>query len=121
MEPIPESERRTVQERLESHARTAWSERCARVKVRFHGNSVYVAAIEADPWVMPDASQAEIERIRQTPTKLCRLDWTGNPNSWGFAFYKYSDERYEPSMTLDGSFAGSPETCFDTAAQLYLQ
>ncbi len=32
-----------------------------------------------------------------------------------------SDERYEPSITLDGSFAGSPVTCFDTAAQAYLR
>ncbi|MCW8173472.1 hypothetical protein D8S78_22540 [Natrialba swarupiae] len=53
------------------------------------------------------------------PTKLCRLTWTGDPDSWGFAFYKYSDDRYEPSISLDGSFAGSPESCFDTAAQLY--
>jgi len=49
---------------------------------------------------MPDASEEEKERIRQTPTKLCRLTWTGDPESWIFAFYKYSDERYEPSIIV---------------------
>jgi hypothetical protein len=69
---------------------------------------------------MPDATKEEKERIRETPVKLCRLGWTGDPESWDFAFYKYSNGRYEPSITLDGSFSGTPETCFDTAAQAYL-
>ncbi len=81
---------------------------------------VYVNAFEKDLWILPNTSPEEQERIRQT-TKLCRLAWTGNPDSWEFAFNKYSDDRYEPSITLDGSFTGSPESCFDTAAQLYLQ
>lgn len=121
MVSIPEAIRRDLKNRLERHARTAWNERCARVDVRFRGEYAYVDVLENDPWVMPDASEEEKERIRQTPTKLCRLAWTGDPDSWGFAFYKYSDERYEPSITLDGSFAGTPETCFDTAAQAYLR
>ncbi len=121
MASIPESVCRPLQDRLEKHARTAWNERCARVQVRFRGEYAYIDAFESNPWVMPDASEEEKERIRQTPTKLCRLTWTGDPDSWVFAFYKYSDERYEPSITLDGSFTGSPESCFDTAAQAYLR
>ena len=120
MAPIPESVRRDLQDQLERHARTAWSERCARVEVRFHGEYAYVDAFERDPWMMADATEEEIERLKQTPTKLCRLAWSGNPDTWAFAFYKYSDERYELSITLDGSFAGSPESCFDTATQAYL-
>jgi hypothetical protein len=121
MAPIPALVRRMLTDRLETHARTAWGERCARVDVRFRGKYAYIDAVESDPWIRPDASEGEKERIRQTPTKLCRLTWTGDPDSWEFTFYKYSDERYEPSITLDGSFVGSPESCFDTAAQLYLQ
>ena len=120
MEPIPEQVRRTIPDRLDTHASTAWQQ-CSRVDVRFRGKYAYISAIETDPWIFPDATPEEEERIRQTPTKLCRLAWTGNPESWEFAFYKYSDDRYEPSITLDGSFTGSPESCFDTAAQLYLQ
>lgn len=121
MVSLPESERRKLQQRLASHARTGWDQRCRRVDVRFRGEHAYVDAFEADPWFMPDATEEEKDRIRQTPTKLCRLSWTGDPDLWVFAFYKYSDDRYEPSVTLNGSFVGSPESCFDTAAQLYLQ
>ncbi|RQG94487.1 hypothetical protein [Natrarchaeobius oligotrophus] len=121
MASIPEYIRRTLQDQIENHARTAWNERCARVQVRFRGEYAYIDAFESNPWMMPDASEEEKERIRHTPTKLCRLTWTGDLDSWAFAFYKYSDERYEPSITLDGSFTGSPESCFDTAAQAYLR
>ncbi|TYT61632.1 hypothetical protein FYC77_12235 [Natrialba swarupiae] len=121
MASIPTIERQKLGDRLETHARTAWDERCARVDVRFRGEYAYIDALESDPWIAPSVPEEEKERIRQMPTKLCRLTWTGDPDSWGFAFYKYSDDRYEPSISLDGSFAGSPESCFDTAAQLYLQ
>lgn len=121
MASIPQMERRALADRLEAHARTAWDKRCVRVDVRFRGEYAYIDALESDPWISPSASEKEQERIRQTATKLCRLTWTGDPDLWGFAFYKYSDDRYEPSISLDGSFTGSPESCFDTAAQLYLQ
>jgi len=121
MASIPEIARRQLTDRLETHARTAWGERCARVDVRFRGEYAYIDALERDPWISPTVTEQEMELIRETPTKLCRLTWTGDTDSWGFAFYKYSDRRYEPSISLDGSFAGSPESCFDTAAQLYLQ
>lgn len=121
MAPIPEQARRALTNRLDAHARTAWSERCARVNVRFRGEYAYIDAFESNPWFGPHTTEEDKERIRQTPIKLCRLAWTEDPDSWGFAFYKYSDDRYEPSIMLDGSFTGSPESCFDTAAQLYLQ
>ena len=121
MAAIPEKVRTTLRDRLENHARTAWNKRYARVEVRLRGEYAYIEATESDPWIRPDATEQEIKQIRQTPTKLCRLTWTGNADTWGFAFYKYSDDCYEPSICLEGSFAGSPESCFDTAAQLYLQ
>jgi len=121
MASIPQMERRKLADRVETHARTEWDERCARVDVRFRGEHAYIDAVESAPWIGPSVSKEEEKRIRETPTKLCRLTWTGDSDSWGFAFYKYSNGRYEPSISLDGSFVGSPESCFDTAAQLYLQ
>jgi hypothetical protein len=38
-----------------------------------------------------------------------------------FAFFKYSDEKYEPSFLPSGAFMGTPEEAFDCAAQVYLQ
>lgn len=36
------------------------------------------------------------------------------------AFYKYSDETYELCALKTGTFLGTPEEAFDTAAQVYL-
>ena len=30
-------------------------------------------------------------------TRICRLEYTGTLESWQFAIYKYSDERYDPA------------------------
>jgi hypothetical protein len=30
------------------------------------------------------------------PGPICRLEYTGSMHQWGFAIYKYSDERYDP-------------------------
>ena len=78
MAAIPEKVRTTLRDRLENHARTAWNKRCARVEVRFRGEYAYIEATESDPWVRPDATAQEIEQIRQTSTKLCRLTWKGS-------------------------------------------
>lgn len=52
---------------------------------------------------------------------LCRLEYLGRADEWGFAFYKYSDEKYERSVTLSGSFTGTPEECLDCSAMAYLR
>jgi hypothetical protein len=52
---------------------------------------------------------------------MCRLEWTGDMDSWEFAFHKYSGGRYEPSIVFDGPSGNSPEACFDCAAQIYLR
>jgi len=30
------------------------------------------------------------------PSPICRLKWNGKMDDWGFAVYKYSDNRYDP-------------------------
>jgi len=121
MVSIPEHVRHALEDRLEMHARTAGSERCASVNIRFRGQYAYVDVFDSDPWIMPGSTKEEQEQVRQTPVKMCRLGWTGDMESWEFAFYKYSDGRYEPSMLFDGSSSSSPEACFDCAAQIYLR
>ena len=41
--------------------------------------------------------------------------------SWGFAFYTYSNERYELSIFPSGGFVGPPEDAFQVSAARYLQ
>jgi hypothetical protein len=33
---------------------------------------------------------------RGEPLPICRLTWNGSMQDWGFAIYKYSDEKYDP-------------------------
>ena len=53
MNSIPDDVGKALTERLETHARTAWTERCAGVNVRFRGKYAYVDAFDSDPWFMP--------------------------------------------------------------------
>jgi hypothetical protein len=46
---------------------------------------------------------------------LCRLRHCGQ-DRWSIAFYKYSDERYEPSFFASGEQVGTPEEGFDVGA-----
>jgi len=62
-----------------------------------------------------------MERLRTTPTHLCRLRYFGDEERWGFVFYTYSHKRYEFSMFPSGELLGSPEDAFDVSAQGYLQ
>ena len=121
MDSIPEHARQALKDRLEAHARTAWTERCAGVKVRFRGKYAYVDVFDSDPWFMPGSTNEEKEQILQTPVKMCRLGWTGDMELWELAFHRYSDVRYQPSLHFDGSGVSSPEACFDCAAQAYLR
>ena len=77
--------------------------------VRFQGAFAYVDAFRAKQDDPADA----------TPIHLCRLRWLGSVDRWEFAFFKYSTEKYERSVTMSGSFVTSPEEAFDTSA-LYL-
>jgi hypothetical protein len=41
-------------------------------------------------------------------------------NAKGFAFYTYSNEKYELSVYPDGEFFGEPEDAFLVSANMYL-
>ena len=43
-----------------------------------------------------------LDRIdyRSNQSQICRLTYTGDLNSWDFAIYKYSDNRYDPDDWL---------------------
>lgn len=61
-----------------------------------------------------------MERLRNTPLHLCRLRYFGDEEKWSMAFYTYSREKYEPCVFDTGSFHGTPEEAFETAA-VYLR
>ena len=98
-EGIPPKLRRELTERLRIHAQKRWSERCARVEVRFRGRYAQV-----DAYCYDEESPGKEESV---PTHLCRLEYAGRPDIWGFAFFKYSTERYERSFLPTGSMGGT--------------
>ncbi len=69
----------------------------------------------------PETREEHLERLRNTPTHLCRLRYFGDQERWGFAFYTYSGERYELSVFPSGEFLGPPEEAFQVAAGAYLR
>jgi hypothetical protein len=114
-------------ERIQRHAAEHYAGRYLRLDVRFRGQFCYVDAFtEPEPlspnWPPPDSPETREEyreRMRNTPTHLCRLRYFGDEERWGFAFYTYSNERYELSVLPSGEFFGPPEDALD-ASSLYL-
>ena len=111
-EGIPQALQRELTERLRKHATCRWKERCARVEVRIRGRFALV-----DAYLYDEEAEGKEEAV---PTHLCRLEYAGRPDLWGFAFYKYSTERYERSYLPNGSMGGTSEECFDCAGLAYL-
>jgi hypothetical protein len=60
-----------------------------------------------------------IEKLRCTPTHLCRIRYFGNEERWSFAWYTYAHEKYEPAFLITGEEYGTPEQAFETSAFFY--
>ena len=69
--------------------------------------------------VPDDVKRRTEERMRNTPTHLCRLRYFGNEEGWGFAFFTYSNEKYSLSVFPNGEFLGRPEEVNNSDDFLY--
>ncbi len=125
---IPETVRRRTEQRLRRYAEKHYSGRYTWLDIRFRGQFCYIDGYtKPEPlspnWPPPDWPETReeyLERLRNTPTHLCRLRYFGDEERWGFAFYTYSNERYELSVFPSGEFLGTPEEAFEVAAGVYL-
>ncbi len=124
---IPASVQADVQKRILKVAEEHFQGRYTRLDIRFRGQFCYIDAytepVLSDTWPPPDWPETREEyqeRLRNTPTHLCRLRYFGD-DQWGFAFFTYSNEKYELSVYPNGEFLGTPENAFLTSASLYLQ
>ncbi len=124
---IPERLKPEVVRRINAAAEEHFKGKYTRLDIRFRGHFCYIDAF-SEPEVRegwpPTKDWGEtleefIERLRNTPTHLCRLRYFDD-DRWGFAFYKYSDEKYESSIYPSGEFLGKPEDAFLTSASVYL-
>ena len=124
---IPERVQQRTRQRILADAEQHYAGKYTRLDVRFRGQFCYIDAY-TEPHVPPDfplpnwpeSRQEHLERLRNTPTHLCRLRYFGDEDGWSMAFYTYSHETYEPCFFDTGSDHGTPEEAFETAA-VYLQ
>jgi hypothetical protein len=120
---IPDAIRPRLRQRILDHAEKHYAGKYNRIDVRFRGQFCYIdaytephVAAHYDPQLYGESRKEHIERLRNTPTHLCRLRYFGDENRWSMAFYTYSHEKYEPSVFRHGGWHGTPEEAFDTSA-----
>lgn len=80
---IPVQARQTLTDQLDSHARTAWSERCARVDARFRGEYAYTDAFESNPWFGPNATEEEKRTNSADPNQAVPVSLDRGPGLVG--------------------------------------
>ncbi|PYQ96134.1 MAG: hypothetical protein DMF94_01450 [Acidobacteria bacterium] len=102
---IPPLARMRTEQRIRRYAEAHYGGQFSRLDIRFHGALCYIDAC--------------IGSLPTEPIHLCRLRFFGDEEAWSMAFYTYSHERYEPSIFPNGTFQGTPEEAFETAA-MYL-
>jgi hypothetical protein len=124
---IPERVQQRTRQRILVYAEQHYAGKYTRLDVRFRGQFCYIDAY-TEPHVPPDfpppnwpeSREEDRERLRNTPTHLCRLRYFEDEDRWSMAFYTYSHETHEPCFFDTGSDHGTPEEAFETAA-VYLQ
>lgn len=122
---IPDSVKNAIERRINNIAEKHFKGKYTRLDIRFKGQFCYIDAFQepevSEDWPPKDWAETReeyIERLRKTPTHLCRLRYFGD-DRWGFAFYTYSSEKYELSVFPNGEFLGKPEDAF-MASAVYL-
>ncbi len=120
---IPDAVKPRIRKRILDYVDKHYSGKFNRIDVRFRGKFCYIDAY-TEPYVADDYDQdlygesreEHIERLRNTPTHLCRLRYFDDENRWSMAFYTYSHEKYEPCIFNTGNWEGTPEEAFDTSS-----
>ncbi len=126
---VPEPVQRRTEQRLCRAAEKHFAGRYTRLEIRFRGQFCYVDAYTEPeepgpnwpPADWPETREEHLDRLRNTPTHLCRLRYFGDEERWGFAFYTYSNDRYELSVYPSGEFVGPSEAALQVAADAYLR
>jgi hypothetical protein len=125
---IPDAVKYATERRVREYAEEHFAGRYTPLEIRFPGQFCYIDAYtepeDAGPgWPLPGSGETRdqfLERLRNTPTHLCRLRYF-SADGWGFGFYSYSSDRYELSVFPSGDFFGTPEEAFHVSAEMYLR
>ena len=125
---ITDPVKRRTETQIRAYAQAHFAGKYTRLDIRFRGQFCYIDAYTepkplGEDWPPTDwgiTREEYLERVRNTPTHLCRLRYFGADDRWGFAFYTYSNDKYELSVYDTGEFIGRAEDAFRIAAEAYL-
>ncbi|MDO8726391.1 MAG: hypothetical protein Q7J35_10025 [Candidatus Methanoperedens sp.] len=122
---IPDLVRIDVEKRINDVAEQQLKGKFIRLDLSFKGQFCYIDAFTEpavdENWneeLLQETREEHIERLRNSPLHLCRLRYF-DKDKWGFAFYNYSNEKYELATYPDGEFFGKPEDAFLASAVFY--
>lgn len=124
---IPRTLQLDTRSRIEKYAEQHYAGLYARIDVCFRGALCYVDAF-TEPTApsrdllrsLGESLDEHLARLREIPTRLCRLRYFAGHGLWSVALYSYSGERFEPCILPTGEYCGSPEECFALGASFYL-
>jgi hypothetical protein len=118
---VPQAVQERVRARILAYAAKGHPE--VRIDVRFKGALCYVDAYRRPQWVPPPerlppgmTREQYIERVGNTPIHLVRMRYFAE-DRWSLAFFRYSNEKYEPCVFHSGGDFGTPEEAFDVGAR----
>ena len=118
---IPEAVKEATGKRILEYAEEKYYGKFTRLDIKFKGALCYVDAfaepdVRGAPWkVTKETRKQFVERLRSTPTHLCRLRYFGG-DRWSVAFFTYSNDRYQPTFFRSGGAFGTPEEAFEMGA-----
>jgi len=124
---LPKNIQERTRKRILTYANLHYSGKFISLDIRFRGQFCYIDAY-VEPYIPPDfpppnfpeTREEYTERLRNNPIHLGRLRYFGNEDAWSYAFYKYSDMKYELCVLDNGKFYGTPEEGFKAGA-VYLE
>ena len=96
---IPPAVRARIERRILDYAHKHFAGKFIRIEVRFRRALCYIDAYtepgEPGRGALPTGeTRAQwIERLRNTPTHLCRIRYFGNEDRWSLAYYSYAHEK----------------------------
>ena len=106
--PVPPKQlKNLIEGTVDHHASTALPG-LQEVTIRWRGSYGYLTA-----WAGEGNDDDE-----QIP--LCRIEYLGDDDDWGFAINDPATETYTDAVLRTGDYAGNPTAAFDTAAITHL-
>jgi hypothetical protein len=119
--------KKKTEERVNAYAEKHFKGKYTRLAFRYRGDFCYIDAFtepeEPHEGLLERTGKTREELMelrRNIYTHFCRIKHFSD-DVWAFAFFKYSNKKYELSYLLNGSFFGTPAEAFATAAIVYLQ